>query len=87
MYDSLTDQQKENITYKELEECIYPLLISLIQKGCMVIIALIVSIPFMIKFHISYQMWILEFLLWLVWIKETTDFSGWKIIQKKLNHK
>lgn len=86
MYDSLNEQQKKQITYQEIEKIMSSLIPAVISKLIMVILALIVSIPFLIKFHVpnAVGMWVLEMCLWIVWIKETTNWKDYRNLLKRM---
>lgn len=88
-YDSLKEEQRDRITYNEIEKIFMALIPSFIKKVLMVIIALIVTIPFLFKFHFhnKFQFWILEMLLWIVWIFRTLDLDGYKEMMKKIQQK
>ena len=59
---------------------------SIIKKIILVIIALIVSIPFLIKFPFQnkFNLWILEFLLWIVWIYQSLDLESFKTLMREV---
>ena len=86
MYDSLSDYQKKKIGYGQLETIVSQLLHTLLKKIGLVLMALCVSIPFIFKFHISngFHLWILELLLWIVWIKESTNWTDFNTLMKKI---
>ncbi len=89
MYDSLTNKQKEKITYKEIEDVMLVLIPEILSKLGMVILALMITIPFLITFHISngIRIWVLELCLWMVWIKTTVQWKSFKEVLKKMQSK
>lgn len=83
-YDGI--KNKDEISYQQVEDVFMKLIPSVIQKIIMVIIALIVSIPFLIRFPFQnkFNLWILELLLWIVWIHNTLDLEPFKKLMKSI---
>lgn len=83
-YDGI--KNKDEISYQQVEDVFMKLIPSVIQKIIMVIIALIVSIPFLWKFPFQnkFNLWILELLLWIVWIHNTLDLEPFKNLMKSI---
>ena len=83
-YDRI--KNKDEISYQQIEDVFMKLIPSLIKKIILVIIALIVSIPFLIKFPFQnkFNLWILEFLLWIVWIYQSLDLESFKTLMREV---
>lgn len=83
-YDGI--KNKDEISYQQIEDVFMKLIPSLIKKIILVIIALIVSIPFLIKFPFKnkFNLWILEFLLWIVWIYQSLDLDSFKTLMREV---
>ena len=83
-YDGI--KNKDEISYQQIEDVFMKLIPSLIKKIILVIIALIVSIPFLIKFPFKnkFNLWILEFLLWIVWIYQSLDLESFKTLMREV---
>ncbi|MGM9947526.1 hypothetical protein [Floccifex sp.] len=83
-YDGI--KNKDEISYQQVEDVFMKLIPSMIQKIIMVIIALLVSIPFLWKFQFQnkFNLWILELLLWIVWIHNTLDLEPFKKLMKSI---
>lgn len=86
-YDSCPN--KQNVTYQEVEDVFMKLIPSLVKKLILVLIAMIVTIPFLFTFKVSNKInfLILEFLLWIVWISSTLDLDEFRQMKAKINSK
>ena len=83
-YDGI--KNKDEISYQQIEDVFMKLIPSIIKKIILVIIALIVYIPFLIKFPFEnkFNLWILEFLLWIVWIYQSLDLESFKTLMREV---